>query len=149
MEEPAFPEEMAVSVVDIRMPFKSMVTFMVKWAIASIPAFIILVLIATASLSFIGGIASGFMKSDVTKAKQAEEEAFSKRTEQAVQEKKIFIGMKAADVLRSWGEPQDKHLTQIGGTHIETWRYGGETATHHQFLTLTDGVVTSISGAQG
>ena len=34
-----------VAVVDLEMPFGSMVTFMVKWAIASIPAFIILFLI--------------------------------------------------------------------------------------------------------
>ena len=32
-----------VTVVDIKMPFGSMVVFMVKWAIASIPAFLILV----------------------------------------------------------------------------------------------------------
>jgi uncharacterized membrane protein YvbJ len=31
-----------VSVIDIKMPFLSMVTFMVKWAVAAIPAFIIL-----------------------------------------------------------------------------------------------------------
>ena len=34
-----------VSLVDIKMPFSSMVIFMVKWAIASIPAIIILLLI--------------------------------------------------------------------------------------------------------
>ena len=34
-----------VTITDIKMPFGSMVEFMVKWAIASIPAFIILVLI--------------------------------------------------------------------------------------------------------
>ena len=34
-----------VTVVDIKMPFGSMVVFMVKWAIASIPAFIILVVL--------------------------------------------------------------------------------------------------------
>ena len=35
-----------VKVIDFDMKFISMVTFMVKWAIASIPAFIILFLIA-------------------------------------------------------------------------------------------------------
>ena len=34
-----------VIVTDIKMPFGSMVEFMVKWAIASIPAFIILIII--------------------------------------------------------------------------------------------------------
>lgn len=35
-----------VVVVDIDLPFGSMVRFMVKWAIAAIPAFIILVILA-------------------------------------------------------------------------------------------------------
>ncbi|MFH0945368.1 MAG: hypothetical protein V2A76_09245 [Planctomycetota bacterium] len=34
-----------VVVMDVRMPFESMVKFMVKWAIASIPAYVILVAI--------------------------------------------------------------------------------------------------------
>jgi hypothetical protein len=34
----AEPGKQAVVVTDIHMPFWSMVTFMVKWAIASIPA---------------------------------------------------------------------------------------------------------------
>lgn len=37
--------ENGVIIVDIKMPFFSMVSFMVKWALASIPAFFILVLI--------------------------------------------------------------------------------------------------------
>ncbi|GAB4262095.1 MAG: hypothetical protein Kow0065_12730 [Methylomicrobium sp.] len=36
-----------IIVTDIQMPFLSMVVFMVKWAIASIPAIIILVLIGS------------------------------------------------------------------------------------------------------
>lgn len=43
-----------VSVVDINMPFRSMVVFMVKWALASVPALIILVMIAFAVVSPIG-----------------------------------------------------------------------------------------------
>ena len=36
------PEETQVVVTDIQMPFVSMVVFMVKWALAAIPAFLIL-----------------------------------------------------------------------------------------------------------
>lgn len=36
-----------VTVTDIRMPFGSTVWFMVKWAVASIPALIIIVLLGT------------------------------------------------------------------------------------------------------
>ena len=38
-------EETQVVVTDIQMPFVSMVVFMVKWALAAIPAFLILFLI--------------------------------------------------------------------------------------------------------
>ena len=51
-----------VTIVDIRMRFWSMVWFMVKWAIASIPAVIILagivVLMIVVSGGIIGGIAT-------------------------------------------------------------------------------------------
>jgi len=44
-------------VVDIKMPFMSMVVFMVKWAIASIPAIIILLVLGM----ILGGIFRGFL----------------------------------------------------------------------------------------
>lgn len=45
------PRRQEVVVTDIDMPFFSMVGFMVKWAIASIPALIVLLIIG----AFIGG----------------------------------------------------------------------------------------------
>lgn len=48
-----------VVVVDVKMPFLSMVVFMVKWAIASIPAFIILMIFAGIVSAFLGGIMGG------------------------------------------------------------------------------------------
>lgn len=44
-----------VRVVDIKMPFWSMVVFMVKWAIAAIPAILILTLLGTLLASVLGG----------------------------------------------------------------------------------------------
>lgn len=46
-------------VVDIRMPFWSMVTFMIKWAIAAIPAVIILFLCGALLAGVLGGMALG------------------------------------------------------------------------------------------
>jgi len=40
-------ESRGVTVTNIQMPFSSMVIFMIKWAIASIPAALILFLIAS------------------------------------------------------------------------------------------------------
>jgi len=45
----------AVVVKDFDMPFGSMVSFMVKWAIAAIPAFIILLVIFMLAGAVLGG----------------------------------------------------------------------------------------------
>jgi hypothetical protein len=60
MEENSVTGEQKVVVTNIRMPFWSMVIFMVKWAFASIPALIILFfvlgLIMTIMMTFFGAI---------------------------------------------------------------------------------------------
>ena len=50
-----------VVVTDVSMPFGSMVVFMVKWAIAAIPAIIILVLISAAVWFLIGFSKTAFL----------------------------------------------------------------------------------------
>ncbi|MGB5832684.1 MAG: hypothetical protein WBG92_11930 [Thiohalocapsa sp.] len=52
-------DHQGVVVTDIQMPFGSMVVFMVKWVIASIPALIILFVLFTIA-SALGGILIGF-----------------------------------------------------------------------------------------
>lgn len=47
-----------VVVVDLKMSFWSMVVFMVKWAIAAIPAIIILAVIGTLVAMVLGGVGS-------------------------------------------------------------------------------------------
>lgn len=49
-----------IIVTDIRMPFTSMVVFMIKWVIASIPAFIILSLLFGLFSLLFGGLIGGF-----------------------------------------------------------------------------------------
>lgn len=56
----SYDDEKMVIVTDIRMPFISMVVFMVKWVIASIPAFIILWIIGVILTLLFGGMMSGF-----------------------------------------------------------------------------------------
>ena len=51
-----------VVVTDIKMPFMSMVEFMVMWALASIPAFIILSFIALAVFLVFGGVGSSILQ---------------------------------------------------------------------------------------
>lgn len=52
-------EKQEVTIVDIKMPFMSMVIFLVKFAIASIPAFIILTFIFMVLGTLFGGIFHG------------------------------------------------------------------------------------------
>jgi len=48
-----------VSVTDINMPFGSMVVFMVKWALAAIPAALILVVIFFVAGAVFGALGGG------------------------------------------------------------------------------------------
>ena len=50
----------SVVVTDIKMPFGSMVVFMVKWAIATIPAIILLTVIGSMTLGILNAILGGF-----------------------------------------------------------------------------------------
>lgn len=50
-----------VVVTDIRMSFTSMVIFMIKWVLASIPALIILSLLFGILTMLFGGFMGGFM----------------------------------------------------------------------------------------
>ena len=47
-----------IVITDISMSFNSMVVFMVKWVIASIPAFIILFLIGALVVGMLGGLSA-------------------------------------------------------------------------------------------
>lgn len=55
------PDEYSkVVVTDIKIPFRSMVVLMVKWAVATIPALIILCVIASITFMAITGLMSGW-----------------------------------------------------------------------------------------
>ncbi len=51
-----------VKITDIDMPFWSMVNFMIKWAIASIPAFILLGIIGMITTTLFGGILNAMFR---------------------------------------------------------------------------------------
>jgi hypothetical protein len=50
------PEPSSVRIVDVNMPFGSMVGFMVKWAIAAIPAIIILAVLGFVLTAMLAGM---------------------------------------------------------------------------------------------
>ena len=49
-----------VVVADIKIPFRSMVVLMVKWAVATIPALIILMLIGSITFGIINALMGGW-----------------------------------------------------------------------------------------
>jgi len=49
-----------VVITDVKIPFMSMVTLMVKWVLASIPAFLILAILGGIVTAIFGGIFGGF-----------------------------------------------------------------------------------------
>jgi hypothetical protein len=55
-------DKIRVTVVDVKMPFGSMVLFMVKWAVASIPALTILLLLGIFALGLLGSMLPGMCK---------------------------------------------------------------------------------------
>lgn len=59
--EQQYPGAQPVVVVDVKMSFNSMVWFMVKWVIASIPAMIILFVIFVTALAALG-VLGGFLR---------------------------------------------------------------------------------------
>jgi len=67
--------ENKVTITDIQMPFQSMVIFMVKWAIAAIPAFVILVILGTLSVILTLAIIIGFMGFSIDRLKSHSSQA--------------------------------------------------------------------------
>jgi len=55
-------ERQEVVIVDVSVPFGSMVVFMVKWAIASIPAFLILIVLGLVFGGLLGGIGAAIFR---------------------------------------------------------------------------------------
>lgn len=60
--QPQLPNTREVVVTDIKMPFTSMVLFMVKWSLASIPAIIILGGIGMLVAVFFGGTVATLLR---------------------------------------------------------------------------------------
>jgi len=53
------PLSQKVSITDVDMPFGSMVVFILKWTLASIPAMIILVVLGAVMVGIFGGLIAG------------------------------------------------------------------------------------------
>ena len=56
VDPPVTPPRAEVTVVDVQMPFGSMVVFILKWTLASIPALIILAVVGALIAGLLGGV---------------------------------------------------------------------------------------------
>jgi hypothetical protein len=62
------------------------------------------------------------------------------KTERAISQGKIFVGMSKNDLLRSWGAPLEKNIGNYGGNIHEQWVYGD----FGPYVYLEGDIVTSI-----
>lgn len=169
-----FPHEIDVRVTDIRMPFMSMVIFMVKWAIAAIPAALILGTVVLASTSVIGNWLSSRStpKSPAEVSKAADKGATgpvagapqapglpagatpaapaptipaAPMAPSHLATPEPSIGMTAMDVRGLWGEPAERKVGADAESITETWIYPENSPSGARTVVFMDGRVRTIS----
>ena len=115
-----------IAVTDVKMRFGSMVVFMVKWAIASVPALIILVVIGVACASIAAGVVGGcgatMMSSKTERSAPSSSTPSTEATQAAtdyvpkVLVRNVSVGETALDEAGVWGEVRnegDKTLDEV------------------------------------
>ncbi|KAB2966777.1 hypothetical protein [Zoogloea sp.] len=139
-----FPDEMAVRVLDVKMPFASMVVFMVKWALASIPALIILIVIGMLAKTALETLTSSEKKPVSTQLSPPQDKDAALQAAAAAG--RVVTGMSSDQVLAAWGSPSDTSVSDVGNVKVELWTYA-RTALHPpRMVTLTNGTVTAVTG---
>lgn len=99
-----------------------------------------------------GAAGSGYYQREAARmAREEKIEAarleFEQKTQSAILNKEVFVGMLAADARKSWGPP-DRINSSIGaGTRSEQWVYD-RGRSRSQYVYVRDGVVTSMQTSQ-
>lgn len=71
----------------------------------------------------------------------------SPRAANAIAQGKVFVGMTAAEVRRSWGAPTKVNTTLTGGSKSEQWVYDRGNY-RSQYVYLENGVVRTIQSPE-
>lgn len=71
----------------------------------------------------------------------------SPRAANAMAQGKVFVGMTAAEVRRSWGTPTKVNTTVTGGSRSEQWVYDRGNYVS-QYVYLENGVVRTIQSPE-
>lgn len=69
---------------------------------------------------------------------------FEEKVDVAIRNQKVFVGMSAAHVIRSWGEPTSVNKTITGSSLSEQWVYRRGNFADAQYLYLKNGVLEAM-----
>lgn len=72
---------------------------------------------------------------------------FEQKTQSAILNKEIFVGMLAEDARKSWGSPDRVNASTGAGGHSEQWVFD-RGRSRAQYVYVRDGVVTSTQTSQ-
>lgn len=89
------------------------------------------------------GQAGNVSESSAYYKREAARLAREERIEYAVKTGHVFVGMPAADALRSWGKPTSVNRTVNAGSALEQWVYSRGNG-RAQYLYIENGLVRSF-----
>ena len=69
---------------------------------------------------------------------------FEEKVDVAIRNQKVFVGMSAAHVIRSWGEPTSVNKTITGSSVSEQWVYRRGNIADTQYLYLKNGILDAM-----
>ena len=69
---------------------------------------------------------------------------FEEKVDVAIRNNKVFVGMSAAHVIRSWGEPTSVNKTITGSSLSEQWVYRRGNIADTQYLYMKNGVLEAM-----
>lgn len=72
---------------------------------------------------------------------------FEQRTQSAILNKEVFVGMLAEDARKSWGPPDRVNASTGAGGHSEQWVFD-RGRSRSQYVYVRGGVVTSMQSSQ-
>lgn len=69
---------------------------------------------------------------------------FEEKVDVAIRNQRVFVGMSANDVIRSWGKPTSVNKTVIASTVSEQWVYSRGNIGDNQYVYLRNGIVDAV-----
>ena len=124
-----------VRITDIRMPFGSMVMFMVKWAVASIPAMVMLVILG----AVFWGTAIGVLSSiRTTSGRQFASGDTTTRNSAGTAQQKTFTGKPPGAARPPASASVNLNKPALGVTRVDFGKLAGEELAYIQKLQIAD-----------